>query len=577
MVKPKKNKRSDVIQLLLVVVIILLLNIISSFVFYRFDLTAEKRYTLSESTKSLLANVKDVVYVKVYLEGDFPSGFKRLRNETKIMLDEFREYANGNLEYEFINPSASSNKKEREDVYRQLYQKGLMPTNLEVKDEHGKSEQIIFPAALVAYKGKEAPWQLLQQQVGIGSDEVLNNSVQALEFGLASSIKNLDAPVKPKIAFLHGHGELDTLRVADIVNTLKVNYEIHRVALDENLSSLSERDSVSTGEITVRNKFKAIVIAKPDSAFSEKDKFIIDQYVMNGGKVLWLLDMVYTDLDSLSTGFTIGLSNTMNLDDLLFKYGVRINSDLIQDLQSSFIMVNKGLAGNAPRWELEPWLFNPLVSSQSKHPVVNNLDLIKFEFVSSIDTVSVKGVSKTVLLTSSKYTKVVNAPARIALAMVNIKPDEMQFRDSFKPVAVLLEGEFESLYKNRGLTKKIAEDKHIAFKEKSKPTSMIVISDGDVIKNVVQRSIGKIFPLGYDMATRQTFANKNLMLNCIDYLCDDSGILSLRSREVKLRMLDSKKIKTQKIKWQIINTAFPVLVLFIVAVILFYIRRKRFS
>ncbi len=577
MVVKRKNKRRDTIQLMLVIVIILFINIISSYVFHRFDLTSEKRYTLSKNTKDLLNNIKDVVYVKVYLEGEFPSGFKRLRDETKIMLDECRLYSNSNIEYEFINPSENPDKKQRDEVYRQLYQKGLKPTNLEVKEETGKTEQIIFPGALVSYRGKEMPWELLQTQAGVGPDEVLNNSVQALEFGLASTIKNLGQEGKPSIAFLEGHHELDTIRTADIIRTLRSNYTVDRVALNEDIASLSERDSLPSGKIKVANKYKAIIIAKPDSAFSEKDKFVIDQFIMNGGRVLWLLDMVYTDLDSLATGYSVGLSNTMNLDDQLFKYGVRINTNLVQDLQSSFIMVNKALYGNQPRWELEPWIFNPLIMPQSKHPIVNNLDLIKFEFVSSIDTVSAKGINKTILLTSSKYSKTVNAPVRVALGMVNIKPDERQFRDSFKPVAVLLEGEFQSLYKNRGLAKDFIENKFIAFKEKSTSTSMIVISDGDVIKNVVQYSTRKVFPLGYDVATQRTFGNKNFLLNCIDYLCDDTGILSVRSREVKLRLLDKKKIKTQKLKWQVVNTVMPLAVLALVAMTLFYLRRKRFA
>ena len=567
----RQNKRRDLIQLVLSILILVFINVISSYKFHRFDLTSEKRYTLSDATKKLLGNLNDVVYVKVYLEGEFPAGFKRLRNETKIMLDEFRAYSKGNIEYEFINPSENPDKDQQQQVYRQLYQKGLKPTNLEVKEESGKSEQIIFPGALVSYMGKETPWQLFNAQTGVHPDVVLNNAVQALEYGFANTLRNLQAVTKPKIAFLDGHGELDSLRVMDITRTLREYYDVSRIQLNEHLNALTARDSSMA-----RNKYKAIIIAKPDSAFTKKDQFIIDQYIMHGGKVLWLLDMVYTNLDSLSRGYTLGLPNNMNLDEMLFKYGVRINTNLIQDMQASFILVNKALMGNQPRWETEPWLFNPLVSPFNNHPIVNNLDLIKFEFVSSIDTIKNKNVKKTILLATSKYSRVVNTPARIALSMVNMKPDERMFHDSYMPVAVLLEGEFESLYKNR-MDTLISKNKQIRYKDISDSTKMIVISDGDVIKNIVQKSTGKFFPLGYDMTTEQTYGNKNFLLNCIDYLCDDSGLLSIRSKEVKLRLLDKKKIKTQRLKWQLTNTVTPVLLMILLGVILFYIRKKKYT
>ncbi|MBN8701876.1 MAG: gliding motility-associated ABC transporter substrate-binding protein GldG [Bacteroidetes bacterium] len=572
----RKNKQHDLLKLVLLFAIVVLCNIISKYVFYRFDLTSEKRYTLAPATKTLLQNVDDIIYVKVYLEGEFPAGFKRLRNETQLLLEEFRASANDNIEYEFVNPSASTDKTERENVYRQLYEKGLMPTNLEVNEENGKSEQIIFPAAMVTYKGREMPWQLLKNQIGVPPEMVLNNSIQSLEYEFASTIRKLNVPLKPRIAFTEGHGELDTLAVGDIVKSLKEYYDVERVALNENLASLMDRDSSGNGVYTVRPKYKAIVVAKPDSAFSDKDKFVLDQFVMNGGKVLWLLDMVYTNLDSLSRGNTMGLNNGMNLEDLLFKYGVRINPNLVQDMQSSAILVNKALVGNQPRWEMEPWIFNPLSLPSTNHPIVKNLDVIKFEFASTIDTLTNKEIRKSILLTTSKYARTVNTPTRISLAMVNIKPDERKFRNAFLPMAVLLEGQFESVYKNR-LTAAIKQSKEIAFKESSKENKMIVVADGDVIKNVVQRSTGNIYPLGYDLTTRQTYGNKNFVLNCIDYLCDDSGLLTVRSREVTLRLMDKKKVKTQRMQWQIVNTAFPVMLVLVVGVVLYFIRRNKFA
>jgi ABC-2 type transport system permease protein len=574
-VNKRRNKRRDLISLVLSIAIIVLLNIIGSFVFGRFDLTSEKRYTLAPATVEMLENLQDIVYVKVYLEGEFPAGFKRLRNETREMLDEFRAYAGDNIEYEFINPSADPDKTKQDAMFKQLYEKGLNPTNLEVKSETGTSSQVIWPAALVSYRGREMPWQLLKQQMGISSEGQLNNSVQALEYELSNTIKKLGTAIKPRVAFITGHGELDSSSVASAWQGFSEYYEVEQVALNKQLNALTERDTASG---TARNAYKAIIIAQPDTAFTEQDKFIIDQFVMNGGKVLWVLDPVYTDIDSLKrNGFTLGLENPLNLDDQLFKYGVRVNTNLALDMQCGFVPINKALVGQQPQWKLEPWLFIPLVMPASKHPIVNNLDLIKFEYASSIDTVGSKGIKKTVLLTTSKYTKMVTVPARIDLRMTTVKPDERQFKDPSQPLAVLLEGEFESVFKNRPEIKSFTEAKSIVYKEKSAPNRMIVISDGDVIRNEVQRASGQAMELGYDMYSRQMYANKTFILNCMNYLTDDSGLLSVRAREVKLRLLDKKKIKTQETKWKVLNTAVPIIIVIVFGIIQFFVRKKKYA
>ena len=557
------NKKRDIFSLILAIIILVLLNFVGSFVFHRFDLTSEKRYTLSDATKKLLGKLNDVVYVKVYLDGDFPSGFKRLRNETKEMLDEFRAYSNDNIEYQFINPTLNTDKTQLNAVYKQLYDKGLQPTNLEVKEESGTSQQIIWPGAIVSYKGHETPWQLLKTQLGQSPEGQLNNSIQALEYEFASCIRNLTTVFKPEIGFIEGHGELDTLALNDIKNALSEFYILKRVKIKEQLKSLKG--------------LKAIVIAKPDSAFSEKDKFIIDQFVMNGGKVLWAIDPLYTSIDSLrKMGSTMAMPYDLKLEDMFFKYGVRINPNMIIDLQSSAIPVNKAFAGQQPRFELMPWLFSPLVMPTSNHPIVKNLDVIKIEFASSIDTVEARGIKKIILLQSSKYSKTLNAPVRVDLRMVNMRPDENQFKDSYRPVAVLLEGKFESVFKNR-IPPKIANDTTIAYKAEGVNNQMIVISDGDIIRNEVQYSAGKSYPLGYDIYTKQTYGNKNFILNCLNYLCDDSGLISVRARELTLRLLDKKKIKTERLKWQIINTVLPLLALLLFGIIHNIIRKRKYA
>ena len=341
MVEKNVNKKRDLTTLFAGVVVIILINYIGSFVFGRFDLTAEKRYTISENSKEMAANLEDVIYVKVYLEGDFPAGFKRLRDETREMLNEFRAYSNGNIEYEFINPSESADEKVREEIYKQLYKDGLRATDLNVKEEDGATNKIIWPGALFSYRGKDVPVQLLKSQMGVDPESMLNGSVEALEYEVANAIRNLIIPVKPKIAIIEGHGELDKIETASLATMLGEFYVVDRIAIDEQLSSLAERIMVdSLKAFKVKTKYDVIIIAKPTLPFSEKDKFIIDQYVMYGGKVFWLVDPVFASMDSLQNAdVTMAIPQDLNLNDQLFNYGVRLNTDLILDIQSAPIPV----------------------------------------------------------------------------------------------------------------------------------------------------------------------------------------------------------------------------------------------
>lgn len=560
MVSNKRNKKRDLLALGLAIALLMMLNYVGSFVFHRFDLTTEKRYTLSDATKNLLKNLDDVVFVKVYLEGEFPAGFKRLRTETKEMLDEFRAYSDNNIEYEFINPSANSDKKVQNEVHKQLYEKGLDPTNLEVKDENGTSQQIIFPGAIVTYKGHELPWQLLKTQMGRSPEAQLNNSIQSLEYEFASCIRNLSVSIRPEIAFIAGHDELDTLAVQDIADALSEFYTVKRVVINAQLKALE--------------KYDAIIVAQPDSSFTDKDKFIIDQFIMKGGKALWMIDPLYTSPDSLRrNGGTLSVPYNLRLDDMLFKYGARINPDLIVDMQSSVIPVNVAMRGQPANIQMKPWIFSPLIMPTGNHPIVKNLDVIKMDFVSSIDTVASKGIKKTILLQSSKYSKSILSPVRVDLRMVNMPQDEKRFNNPYRNVAVLLEGKFESLYKNH-LDPRIAKDSAIGFKEDGIETKMIVISDGDAIRNDIDYRSQKKLPLGYDKYTNQTYGNKNFLLNCVNYLCDDSGLIGVRARELTLRLLDKKKLKNERLKWQLMNTGLPLLALVVFGII-YNIRRKR--
>jgi ABC-2 type transport system permease protein len=576
--KKKDIKRNNIVQLLLGLLIIVLLNVIGSFVFTRVDLTAERRYSLSDATKKMLRNLKDVVYFKIYLEGEFPAGFKRLRNETKEMLDEFRAYSN-NIQYEFINPSGNPDKRERNNLQEQLVAAGLNPTTLNVKTNDGTSRQVVFPGGLVAYRNRELPLELLNTQIGVAPEQVLNNSVQQLEYNISSVIRKLSVPVKPRLAFIIGHGELTEMETLDIRKELSEYYSVERIKIDGKLNSLTERNTKDSIHTSFRNKYKAIIIASPDSAFNEKDKFIIDQFVMRGGKVLWLIDPVSATMDSLQNSRqTVGVLNETNLDDQLFNYGARLNANLVVDINCLPIPMVTGMTGNKPQTTFVPWFFFPVIIPTSQHPIVRNLNAVKFEFVSSLDTLVKGGVKKTMLLTSSKYSRALNAPVIISLDMARQEPDPAQFNQPFQNVAVLLEGRFESLFLNR-IPPVIAEDPKIGFLEKSEKTAMIVVSDGDIIRNQVRfgQNGYETLPLGFDRFTGQSFGNKDFIMNAINYLCDDSGLISARSRELKLRMLDSTRIKDEKLKWQLVNVILPVLLVMLFGFIQHVMRRRRYT
>jgi ABC-2 type transport system permease protein len=572
----KNIRRNSFVKLAVGLAVIIVINILGSFAFYRVDLTADKRYTLSPATKKMLKELDGVVTFKVYLEGEFPAGFKRLRNETREMLNQFRAYSK-NIQYEFIDPTKGKDKTQLAETYRQLAQSGLNGTDLQVKDESGMTRKLIFPGAVVTYKGKEMPLDLLLTQVGKPPSEVLNNSVQALEFSLINVIRKLSITQKPKIAFIEGHGELAPVYTASAEAALSEYYDIDHVRIDGQPSAL-EMKAQSGADGSFVNKYKAIIIAKPDSAFgkNELDKYRIDQFIMRGGKVLWLVDPVYAEMDSLrNKDHTIALAQDLYLDDMLFNYGVRLNSNLVVDLNSLPIPVVIDQKGNQ---KLIPWLFFPLLVPTSNHPIVRNLSAIKTEFVSSIDTVEAPGVTKTILLSTSRYSRVLNVPVTLSLSYLYQEPDATQFNQPYQPVAVLLEGDFTSLFLNR-IPPAIGNSPEMPFLGKSSKTAMIVVADGDVIKNQLQP--GEIrptpLPLGYDRYTGQQFGNKDFILNAMNYLCDDSGLLSVRSREVKLRSLDAALVDAERLKWQLVNTIVPVLLVLGFAFAQGYWRRKRYT
>ncbi|MDX9848324.1 MAG: gliding motility-associated ABC transporter substrate-binding protein GldG [Tenuifilaceae bacterium] len=548
------------------VVAIGLLVYISNFVNFRLDLTSEKRYTLDKTTKEVLAELDDVVHIRVFLDGDLPMGFRRMRRELKELLDEFNVYGQRMFEYEFVNPLGSVNKTERDAFVRDLYDRGLEPTNIQERDPRGGTNQrIVFPGAVVSFKGREQVVNLLKNNPTLSGEENINISVQGFEYSFISTILALKPDSMPRLAFVHGHGQLDELETGDIAQELVKQFEVHRVILG--------------GEVGGLNPYSVVVMAGPTERVSEADKLVLDQYIMGGGSVLWVVDGVNVSVDSLSQGATtLAFPNDHNLEDILFKYGARVNPTLIQDMQCAVVPINVALQGQDSRFVPAPWVFYPLLNAPVSHPITRNLNLISSRFVSPIDTVGMdSNIDKQVLLRTSPYSRTLNVPLFINLRQIEQSPLETDFNKSNIPVAVLLEGIFPSAFTNRPLTA-FNNGKPFSFHDRSVTTRMVVISDADIIRNEVSRRAdgAYITPLGYDRYSRQTYGNKEFLVNVINYLNDDKGLMNLRTREFKLRLLDKSKILEQRVRWQVINLTIPSVVLLVFVAVWLIVRRKRY-
>jgi ABC-2 type transport system permease protein len=542
---------------------LLAIGILSSITFTRFDFTKEKRYTLSPISRGIMDSLKEPVHVTVFLQGDFPGGMKRLQQATKDMLSDLQAYSHERLQFDFADPIKGLAPDAQDQAIQSLKANGLEPTYLSVKTDNGVTQKLIVPGAFVMANGKQAPVNLLQKQTGLSDVEQLNNSIQNLEYAFSSAIKKITKGGRQQIGFTTGHNELNDLQLKDAMVSLSDGFDVGRVDL-------------KTIPFDSLKKIKMMVIPKPDKAFTELEKFKLDQYIMQGGRVLWTIDQVSAQLDSMQGhgGEQLAFNKQLNLDDQLFVYGIRINYDLIADISAAKIPVTTGSMGGQRQIQMFPWLFYPVFIPTSKNPIVKNLDGIRSEFVSTIDTLAIKDVKKTVLLTSSPYNKKMNAPHTISLQAIEQEPDPKEFQGTPKTVAVLLEGKFTSDWKNRPLPEGLT-DKITPLPE-SKPTKMVVISDGDVFKNAVA-SDGSAYPLGFDHYTNQTFGNKNLLLNIADYMTDDSGLIALRNKEIELRLLDRARIRDEKLYWQIINTVLPLFLVLIFAIFQHYIRKRKYA
>lgn len=565
-----KNKgdirRSSWIEFLAITTIVIFIALLSSFLRIRFDLTEDRRFTLSPQSREIVSGLKNDIYIQVWLDGDMPVEFKKLRRSVRELLDEFRILSRRKIDFEFINPSAAKDAGQREAQYKSLISKGLNPVNIQAGDEEGGSSQkIIFPGMLVNYNGTEVPVNFLKNNQAVSAEQNLLHSIEGLEYEMIQTIATLSTDTIYKIAFIEGHDEYSEIETGDLTLNLARFFTIDR--------------GIIGGKPGILDDYAAIIVAGPEKEFAENDKFVIDQYVMNGGKVLWLLEEVYVDSDSLTLGRSTSIYRPLNLDDQLFRYGIRLNPVSVQDLDCSLIPLTV-LTGESNRQVVPaPWPWYPLLNPSAAHFVTRNINKVRGQFVNYLDTVGLDPqIKKTVLLSTSPLTRVLSPPAEISLEEAAVAPDERTFAKGILPVSVLLEGVFPSAFRNR-ITDRLTGESNIKIMIESVPTRMIVVADGDVIRNDIMRNgtSEAPYPLGQDRYTGQMFGNRDFLINCLNYLTDDKGLLGLRSREMKMRLLNRAKIREEKTMWQIINVAGPVAVVILYGLAYSFFRRRRYK
>ncbi len=557
-------KKNNIVIFSLVIISIVLLNIISSYFFFRLDLTSEKRYSISDNTKILMANLDKKTHINIYLDGDLNPGFIRLKKAASELLDEFKIYSSEDLNYKFVNPSAENTQEARNKNYMALERKGMRAFTIYEKDDEGKSiQKVVFPWAEIIYGTDTAYVNLLKNNPRLSGSENLNTSIENLEFELTDAIRIKAIKTITKIAFLEGHYELPPEFVYDASVALSRYFQVDRGVLGNDPNILKD--------------YKAIIIAKPQTAFTEQDKFIIDQYIMNGGRVLWLVEGVRMAMDSLSTvGVSPVIPLDLNLNDLFFKYGIRISPVILQDMQCTEVPINVARDDEEAKFEPMPWYYSPLLLTSPFHPISRNLVEVKTEFASILDINVNKNekIRKTELLITSNASHVESTPSRIDLNNMYEIDNKTFFNTKHLPVAAVLEGIFPSVFTNRMTPEGLIFNGKI--KTESKPTKMVVIADGDVIRNSVQGNGDnmQMLPMGFDRYNQREYGNRSFILNTMLYLADDDGWLQLRSREFKMRLLNKKLVVEDKNYWQIMNVLLPLILLLIVALIYSLIRKK---
>lgn len=540
-------------------VAIVAINLLATNFFERIDLTRDQRYTLSPAAMEIVSDADSPIVIEVFLEGNFPSEFRRLRNETRQMLEEFSAH-NSNIKFTFTNPLEESN--DAEATAQEFYQQGMPPARVSVQENGKSSEALVFPWAVATMGDQKVQIPLLKNKLGATDEERVSSSVQQLEYAIANALNKLVYPRKKKIAVMRGNGELPDAQIASFIKTLQEYYFMAPFTLDS--AAINPQKTLQQ-----LKDYDLIIEAKPTEAFTESEKYILDQYTMNGGKSLWLTEAVAMETDSLlnPSGRAFALPRDLNLGDFFFSYGIRINPVLINDIYSAPIILASG-QGNNTRFNPYPWFYSPLTTSPNDHPIINNIEAVKFEYANQIDTLH-NNIEKTILLSSSPQTRVEGTPREISLEMVSQEPNLASYKDGEQPLAVLLEGEFTSVYKNRIKPFEIEN-----ALDQSEETKMLVMSDGDVIKNDVQR--GKPLELGLERYTGNTYGNEEFLLNAVNYMLDDSGLIDIRSKEINIAFLDDRKTADEREKWQVINIILPLVLLGLFAFVFNYFRKRKY-
>ncbi|KIA93316.1 gliding motility protein [Pedobacter kyungheensis] len=544
---------------------LVVLNVIGQYAFKRFDFTADKRFTLSEKTKSLLAKNDKPVIITVFLNGELPPAFKRLQSAVSDILSDYQAYSKADVKVVFVDPLAGLSQADQDTVVNNLYESGIEATNLSVKTEAGLTQKLVFPMAMMESDGKQFPVKLFQNLDTRGSyEDNINRAIENLEYIFTSSLKKVITGNNPRIGFSESNGELSDLQLNDAMHSLANSYLVGRVDLN-------------TIDKAGLDKLKMLVIAKPTKAFTETEKYKINYFVMNGGRVLWSIDQVRAELDSLrGQSGQMATNSNLNLDDMLFMYGARVNYNIIADpANSAEIPVSTGVVGGQNQMQLMPWIYYPILLPDTTESVVKKLDGVKSEFPSTVDTIGARNIKKSYILTTSAFNKVFNTPKLFSLQMVGEQLDPRSFQSHPQNVGLMLEGNFPSVFAGRPLPAGITQP--YSVENVGKAAKMIVIGDGDIFKNQVSAQNGTPFPLGYDRYSQRTFGNKALLLNIVDYFTDEDNLIALRNKEVKIRLLDKGKIKLEKTKWQLINVAAPILLLIFFAIFQHYYRKYKYA
>ena len=557
MVNWQSKRLSDVLAFGMLLALMGIIGNLTQTYFLRWDLTEDKRYTLSPYTQRLLEEMEEEIYVEVYLDGKLPPGFIRLRNSLMETLEEFRRQTAGGLRIRMLDPLSLSDANARNEFTAQLAEKGIQATNVFATEEGRQIQRLVFPGLSINIGGREQAVNLLKGNRMLSAEEALNQSIEGLEFALAEAIQQLTTLVPARIGLVQGHGEWDSMNIAGLTAVLQTRYQVNRLLLS------GIPDIVG---------FDALIIANPTEAFSEQDKYKLDQYLMKGGKLLFFLDALEVNLSRVQEEENFAIIRDLNLDDMLFRYGVRVNPNYVQDINSSFFPLVTGNFGDRPDIRLMPWPFYPIITNFGEHPIVRNMDALWLRFASTMDTVKADGVEKTPLLRSSPYTRVVGAPAPVVINDVR-DLRESDFQGGPQTMGYLLEGTFSSLYRNRFAPDGVDTT---GFRSGSLATHVLVIADGDFVRSERSERTGQVFPMGFDPYDQQQFAHEDFIINTLHYMLDEDRLILARNKSIGLRPLDRVKAEKEKTYWQVFNLSLPILLVILIGGLYQWLYRRKY-